>query len=168
MQIYILRHGIAEVAPAGMSDADRALVPEGIDKLRVVLGLARAAGVSPTLILTSPYRRAVETAKVAAEVLGYNDKIVTSDTLRPDCTPNEAWDKIRTHGAEQHIVVSGHEPMLGYLAGFLLGTPSLLIDLKKGSLLRIDMDRIDAQPRGVLRWYVTPKLALSGSRQAAG
>ena len=162
MQIYILRHGIAEVAPAGMSDADRALVPEGMDKLNVVLGLARAAGVSPTLILTSPYRRAVQTAEVAAKVLGYKGEIVTSAALRPGCTPNEAWDEIRTHADEQRIVVSGHEPMLGYLTGFLLGTPSLLIDLKKGSLLRIDMDRFDVQPRGVLRWYVTPKLALSG------
>ena len=161
MQIYILRHGIAEVATAGMSDADRALVPEGMDKLRAVLRLARAVGVSPSLVLTSPYRRAVETAEIAAEVLGYEDEIVRSDALRPGCTPNEAWDEIRRRGAGERIVVSGHEPMLGYLTGFLLGAPSLLIDLKKGSLVRIDMERIGVQPRGVLRWYVTPKLALN-------
>lgn len=161
MQLYILRHGIAETPTAGMNDADRALVPEGKKKLRIILGGAHAAGVSPTLILTSPYRRAVETAEIAADALDYKGKIIRSKSLLPGCTPNEAWDEIRSYGAEGRIILSGHEPMLGYMAGFLLATPSLLIDLKKGSLLRIDMERTGMQPRGVLRWYVTPKLAMA-------
>ena len=33
------------------------------------------------------------------------------------------------------------------------------IDVKKGSLGRIDVDRLSAQPRGVLRWLIYPKLA---------
>lgn len=164
MQLYILRHGIAEAPAAGMSDADRALVPEGMKKLRIVLSWAHATGVSPTLILTSPYRRAVETAEIAAEVLDYKGEIVRSEALYPGCTPNEAWDEVRKYGAENRIVLSGHEPMLGYMTGYLLAAPSLLIDLKKGSLLRIDMEQIGVQPRGVLRWYMTPKLALRGKQ----
>ena len=162
MQIYILRHGIAEMPAAGMSDTDRALVPEGMKKLRIVLGWARAAGVSPSLILSSPYRRAVETADIAAEVLKYKSEIVRTDTLLPGCTPNEAWDEIRTYETEDQVMLTGHEPMLGYMAGYLLASPSLLIDLKKGSLMRIDMNHTGVQPRGVLRWYMTPKLAMHG------
>ncbi len=41
MQIYILRHGIAEDAAAGQSDSERALTSEGKKKLRNVLGVAR-------------------------------------------------------------------------------------------------------------------------------
>ena len=161
MIIYILRHGIAEVAQGGMSDADRALVPEGKKKLRVVLALAKSIGVEPALIVTSPYVRAVETAEIAASVLGYKGEIVRADSLRPGCAPNDAWDEIRGLGSEGAILLSGHEPLLSYLAAFLLGSPSLLIDLKKGSLVRIDLDRIAPQPRGVLRWYYTPKIAVN-------
>ena len=161
MQIHLLRHGIAEVGKIGMSDSERALVPEGKKKLRAVLRIAKAADVQPTLILTSPYRRAVETAEIAATELGYSGEIVKSNALRPGCAPEEVWDEIRTYSSEERILLSGHEPLFGYLAGFLLSTPSMLIDVKKGSLIRIDMDQIGLRPRGVLRWYLTPKLAVN-------
>jgi len=159
MQVYILRHGIAEVARGGMRDADRALTEEGKTKLRTVLRAAKSVGVAPELILTSPYLRAVQTAKVAAEVLEFQGQTVEVDALRPGGTPEEAWDEIRVYQASDSVMVSGHEPLLSSLAAFLLGTPSLWIDLKKGSLMRIEMDRTGAAPRGTLCWYYTPKIA---------
>lgn len=159
MQIYILRHGIAEVAMGGMSDADRALTAEGRKKLRAVLKAAKAMGVEPDLILTSPYLRALQTAEVAAEVFGFQGKMLEVDALRPGGSPRDVWDEIREHPESSSVVVSGHEPLLSSLAAFLLGTPSLWIDLKKGSLMRIDMDRTGSDPRGVLCWYYTPKIA---------
>jgi phosphohistidine phosphatase len=65
VQIYLLRHGIAENTTP---DSERALTPEGREKLRRVLARARAADVALSLILSSPYRRAIETAEIAAEV----------------------------------------------------------------------------------------------------
>ncbi len=161
MQIYILRHGIAEVASPWMDDADRALVPEGKKKLKTVLRIAKGAGVEPSWILTSPYRRAVETAEIAARELSYKGDVVRMDALRPGSEPEHVWDELRGFRPGEQILLSGHEPLLSYLAAFLLGTPSLRIDLKKGSLMRIDIDRLGAQPRGVLRWYLTPKLAMA-------
>jgi phosphohistidine phosphatase len=159
MEIYILRHGIAEVARAGMSDADRALVGEGRKKLASVLRMAKAAGVAPSLIVTSPYLRAVQSAEVAAKQLGYTGEILKIDALRPGGSPREAWEEIRPHQGSPSVLISGHEPLLSNFAAFLLGVPALLIDLKKGSLLRIDLDHLGAEPRGILRWYLTPKFA---------
>ena len=163
MEIHILRHGIAEVAVAGMSDADRALLPEGRKKLRAVLRVAREVGVAPAAILTSPYLRAVQTAEVAADELGYTGELIRVDALRPGSSPREAWEEIRLHQSLPSVLVSGHEPLLSSLAAYLLGVPSLLVDLKKGSLVRIDLDRFGPEPRGVLRWYYTPKIALARS-----
>jgi phosphohistidine phosphatase len=163
MELYILRHGIAEPARGGADDAGRALVPEGRKKLRAVLRVARGAGVAPELILTSPYRRAVETAELAAEVLGYSGEIARTEALVSDRSPQEAWEEIRRHAGRGQVLVSGHEPQLSHLAALLLGAPSVLIDLKKGSLLRIDIDEPEPEPQGVLRWYLTPALALACS-----
>ncbi len=164
MEIYILRHGIAEARGAWTNDADRALVPEGKKKLKAVLRVAKAAGVGPVQILTSPYRRALETAEIAAEELGCEGKPIRCDALRPGSEPEEVWAEIRGFKPGEQILLSGHEPLLSHLAAFLLGAPSLRIDLKKGSLLRIEMDRFGVQPRGVLRWYLTPKLAVAACK----
>ncbi len=160
MELYILRHGIAEEAKAGMKDADRALTPEGKEKLKAVLRRARAAGVKPDMILTSPFRRAVETAKIAAEALGYGEELLKAKALIPGANPKDVWDDVRVHKDAGQLLLAGHEPLLSQTIGYLLGVPSLQVDLKKGALARIDLDRFGAQPQGVLHWLLTPKLAI--------
>ena len=46
MEIYILRHGMAEEAQGGMKDADRALTPEGAKKLLVEAGYPDGFGIT--------------------------------------------------------------------------------------------------------------------------
>lgn len=159
MQIYLLRHGIAEDAKAGHPDSDRALTGEGRDKLRRVLKRARAAGAAPSLILTSPYKRAVETAEIAAETLDYKGKIARTRALVPDASPHDTWNEIRSHKDEAALLLASHELLMSSLAALLLDSPSLAIDMKKAALLRIDFDRAGGQPRGVLKWMLTPALA---------
>jgi phosphohistidine phosphatase len=158
MLIHILRHGVAEVASAGMKDADRALTAEGIKKLRAILRAARAAEVSPKIILTSPYRRAVQTADLAAEILGNEGDVRKTDALSPASHPEEVWQEIRRHRQEEQLLLAGHEPLLGLVIGYLLGAPDLQVDFKKGAIACIYMDAFGPRPRGVLKWLVTPKL----------
>jgi phosphohistidine phosphatase len=159
MEIYLLRHGIAEDARTGQPDADRELTSEGRDKLRRVLKRARSADVSPGLILSSPYKRAIQTADVAAEVLGYKGKVVETKALIPDAPPHEAWEELRERQSESAILLASHEPLMSTLAAFLLAVPALQVDMKKAALVRIDCDRFGRDPRGVLRWMLTPAVA---------
>lgn len=160
MQIHLLRHGIAEAAGPGQSDSQRALVPEGRRKLREILKVAKASGVMPSLILTSPYRRAVETAEIAAAVVGYTSEILRTKALEPGGEPSLVWDELRVHKGESEVMLVGHEPLFSHLTAYLLNSPSLAIDFKKGALVRIDMDQFGARPRGILRWFMTPKVAI--------
>ena len=157
MQIYLLRHGIAETQAA--SDAERDLTEEGRQKLRQVLRLAAKAGIAPSLILSSPYKRALATAKIAADTLGYGGEIVRSQALLPDAAPEEVWQEIRMHRREESLLLAGHEPQFSSLGAFLLGMPELSIDFKKGALLAVEMPEFGARPRGVLKWMLTAKLA---------
>jgi len=159
MQIYLLRHGIAEDARPGHADSERALTGEGREKLRRVLKRARAAGVAPDLILSSPYRRAVETADVAIETLGYQGKVVRTPALLADASPIDLWEEIRSRHQEGSVLLASHEPLMSSLAAFLLGSPALEVDMKKGALVRVDCDRQGSQPKGVLKWMLTPALA---------
>jgi len=141
-----------------MRDADRALTAEGAKKLHSVLRRARAVDVQPSIIVTSPYRRARETAQVAAEVLLGGASLVESRALTPESSPEAVWDAVRAHKGEPRLMLVGHEPLLSAVYAYLLGSP-LQIDVKKGSLGRIDVDRFIGQPRGLLRWLIYPKLA---------
>ena len=161
MELYLLRHGIAETARPGMKDSERALTEEGRTKLRRVLKRAQEAGVEVDVILSSPYRRALETASVAAEILAYPGKIIQTPTLVPNSSPFEVWDEIRARSkqGEESILLAGHEPLMSALVAFLLGSPALLIDMKKAALARLDCDRLGAEPQATLKWLLTPATA---------
>ena len=159
MQIYLLRHGLAEDGKPGGRDSDRALTAEGKKKLREVLRSARAAGVRPDMILTSPYRRAAETAEVAAASLSYENEVLRTKVLQPASNPQDVWEEIRLHRDVREMLLVGHEPLFGMLAAYLLDSPELQIDFKKGALIRIDVPPGGPRPRGVLKWMLTPKLA---------
>ncbi|HTS28583.1 MAG TPA: phosphohistidine phosphatase SixA [Bryobacteraceae bacterium] len=159
MQIYLLRHGIAEDARAGHPDSERALTGEGRDKLRRVLKRARQVGVEPATILSSPYRRAVETADVAAEVLGYQGKVLRTRALLPEASPFDTWDEIRSRKGDTSILLASHEPLMSSMVAFLLDCPALQVDMKKAALVRVDCERFGTEPQGVLKWMITPALA---------
>jgi phosphohistidine phosphatase len=156
MQIYLLRHGIAEDGRAGQPDSERALTGEGREKLRRVLRRAKAAEVVPGVILSSPYRRAMETAEEAANVLGYAGKLVRTRALTPEASPAQAWEEIRGRQEEGSVLLASHEPLMSSLAAFLLGSPGLQVDMKKGALVRVDCERFGPEPRGVLKYMITP------------
>jgi phosphohistidine phosphatase len=159
MQIYLLRHGIAEDPKPRQSDADRALTDEGREKLRRVLKRARAVDVAPSLILSSPLKRAVQTAEEAADALGYKGKILLAKTLVPEAAPAEVWEEIRVHKHEGSILLASHEPLMSSTVAFFLRSPGLMVDMKKGALVRIDCEGFGPEPACVLKWMLTPGLA---------
>ncbi|MGI8990927.1 MAG: phosphohistidine phosphatase SixA [Bryobacteraceae bacterium] len=159
MQIYILRHGIAEDQKAGSSDADRALTKEGREKLESVLKRAAESGVSPSTILTSPLLRATQTAEIAAKILKHVTAPVRTDSLIPSASPRAVWDEIRGYRSADQVLLAGHEPLLSHVVSYLLGAPSLQIDMKKAALVRIDLEGFRGEPHGILKWMLTPKLA---------
>ena len=156
MEIYLLRHGIAEDRKPGGTDAERPLTTEGREKLRRVLKRARAAGAEPTLILSSPLVRAKETAELAAGLLDYNGKIVETRALIPEASPHDVWEQLRARKDEQAILLASHEPLMSSLAAFLLDSPALQVDMKKGAIVRIDSERLGTKPKAVLKWMITP------------
>lgn len=157
MRVYILRHATAELRGPGLPDSQRQLTTEGKQELKAVLRQASAAGVLPETILTSPWARALETARMAGKALRC-ERVVETRTLLPGVAPAQVLREIRALPKVKQVMVAGHEPQLSRLVAFLLEAP-VSVDLKKGALLRIDIEEEDGPPRGVLKWMLTPRLA---------
>jgi len=159
MELYILRHGIAEDGHPSQPDHLRSLIPEGEKRLRQVLKRATEANVAPSLILSSPFLRAKQTAAIASEVLPGKQDTLLSDALIPMGRPDEVWEEIRTHRAEPSLLLASHEPLCSQLVAYLLRCPALRLDYRKGMLVRIDLDSFSGTPHGTLRWILTSRLA---------
>src|ERR1700749_1043786 len=111
MHVYLLRHGIAEEERLGLTDSERALTPEGRRKLRQVLRTVAEAGVKPSLVLSSPFKRAMQTAQIAKEILDYENQILQTKVLTPASSPEQVWDEIRVHREEAALLLVGHNPL---------------------------------------------------------
>jgi phosphohistidine phosphatase len=159
MELYLFRHGIAEDGKPGRPDSARELTDEGREKTADVAKLAWKAGFRPSLVLTSPYARARQTAQIAAEEVGYKGPVLPVDSLVPHSSPENVWKDIRDHGGEAAILLASHEPLLGHTVGYLLNSPSLRVEMKKAAMVRIDIDSLRAAPHGILRWMIVPKMA---------
>lgn len=155
MEIYILRHGEAEPRGPGVVDENRALTKRGRRDVRLVAEQLRDL-MDPELILTSPLRRARETAdEVRPSWPGA--KLEPSDLLKPDAQPAALWKDLQKRKPRAAVLV-GHEPHLSHWVAYLLNAP-VVLDFKKGGMLRIDADPAAKTPKGVLKWLLTPKLA---------
>jgi phosphohistidine phosphatase len=157
MDLYLLRHGIAEEGGAGTNDANRALTAEGRRKLRQVLTAACDAKVTLDLILSSPLKRALQTAEVARKTLKYKGDIVRTKSLEPGASVQQAWDEIRDCRDKSFLMMVGHNPLFSRLAAYLLGSPDVQVDFKKGGLMKISFEHFPPAPRGILCWYITAK-----------
>lgn len=159
LELYLLRHGIAEDRSPSGRDADRALTDRGKEKLEKVLKRAHKSGARPTLIISSPYTRAMETAAIAAGVLEYHSEIVRSDRLLPSSSPPDLWSEVRAHRDEPSILLAGHEPLFSSALAWMIGSTRAMVDFRKGGLARIDFATVGADPRGVLQWMLTAKVS---------
>lgn len=158
MELYLLRHGIAEERPETGRDEDRRLTAEGRRKLEGVLERAHAAGASPTAIISSPLRRALETAELAARGLGYEGRIIRTPVLLPDSSPQNVWKFLREHASESSVLLAGHEPLFSATTAYFLGSMRSMVQFRKGALIRMDVDCGRSTPEAVLQWMLTPKL----------
>jgi phosphohistidine phosphatase len=151
MELYLLRHGEAEGA-AGVSDEQRALTPRGIESLRQVLAIAREKGAAPSAAFTSPLRRAVQTARLAEEILGGGPPVVLN-ALALARWPDELWDEVSLHAGRQPVLLTGHNPLLAGMVEWLTGQPAAM---PTAALASIEIPEPGIRPRGSLRWLVTP------------
>src|SRR5215470_8731961 len=136
MILYIVRHGIAvdSTDPSSPPDSERPLTARGVKKTRLAaLGLAKF-DIKPESIITSPLVRAVQTAEIFAEALGYPpSKIRSSEHLKPAADPAEFLKEVSRIKAKEAICF-GHAPHLDTMISQLAGSRGVFTSLKKAGV----------------------------------
>jgi len=160
MQLFIVRHGIAvdREDPKCPADPDRFLTEEGIEKTRQVAKGVSEVGAIPELMITSPYLRALQTAEIFAEELGYSkQKIRKSELLLPGAEPLQLLRELAKDKDLSVVFVFGHAPHLDDVVATALGSKHHISALKKAGVALVELRRL-VPPSGELVWLATPKL----------
>jgi len=114
MQLFVIRHAVAEDLAAGRDDASRDLTADGRRKLRRSVEGLRRLDVELARVLTSPWKRAAETARHLAPI-ARSPPVATSLLTQPPGA--ELLALIGERGESTAVV--GHEPWLGELVAWL-------------------------------------------------
>lgn len=149
--LYIMRHAEAEEIEEGGDDAARSLTAKGKKAARGAGRWMAARGIRPDLILTSPMRRARQTAARVRTRVGSPEPVIVPE-LSGECS---AKDLVTALGAvcadAECVLLVGHQPQLGRLVSLLVtGSPYGSFDLKKGSLCHIAVEEFRAGKCGSL------------------
>jgi len=160
MRLYIVRHAIA--APhgtAGVADDERSLTETGIKKMKQAARGLRSLDVLPEVILSSPLPRARQTAEILIDALGKKAALSLTDALSPSGSRREVYEELEKQGDHESIMLVGHQPSLGEIAGELAwGSPEHYLELKKGGACCLEEVTLHPKPHGTLLWVLTPSI----------
>ena len=164
MELYLLRHAVA--AEKGTvefaRDADRPLTTEGAQKMRHIAKAMKDLDLSFDLILSSPYRRAKQTAEIVADVLGLDKALRFSTNLVVDGDLAMLIKELKSETL-QNILLVGHEPNLSTLISILIsGHDGIDIAMKKGGLCKLSADSLRLGKWATLEWLIGPRQIING------
>lgn len=151
MHLSLLRH--AEAVDNAPTDSARELTPHGLEQARRVGAFCQRHGLAPDLILTSPYRRAVQTAELTAAALGQFPQ--SAPFLTSGMHPATALRELSAYVRLGGVLVVGHQPDFGDLIALLLGLPDAgNFPVGKASLTSLDVRRF--APGGASLRFMLP------------
>ncbi len=160
MDVYLVRHAIAEARDSGLwvDDSQRPLSSDGIELFRVAARGLRRLGVEVEAVIASPFVRAWHTAEILGDEAGW-PLPEASPTLEPSSPASTCAEVLATRD-ESSLALVGHQPQLSSLAAlFVAGQPDAArFELKKGGVICV---RFSAAPRagaGAIRWSVSPRI----------
>jgi phosphohistidine phosphatase len=157
MIIYFLRHASAGERIANpKKDEKRGLDREGIEQCGYMGRALSALDVQVDAIITSPLKRATQTASLVGNELGHEGKLLLDDALRPEATFVNFRAMLEKHAKLDAIMVVGHNPNLREFLGRIIseGNCDSAVELKKGAAAKVEVNRTFA----TLQWCLTPKI----------
>ena len=171
MNLYFLRHGIAvgsEDEAGGYSDNERPLTTKGVKRMRKASRGLQRLRIPFDAVLTSPLVRARQTAEIVVDTLNLGTVLEEISGLAPESSVNHLILSLDRFHDRKHLLLVGHQPLLGQAAVFLLSgkhAPSISIMLKKGGICRVEVDALPPTQPGTLHWLFGPKqLRILGER----
>lgn len=155
MDLYLIRHGYAEAFDhAGRSDEERELTGIGRELLKRAVPELRRRGITPTIILSSPFLRAIQTAEILHAGLAPDGELLVLEDLASGARPEALLEIAGHHQAGGRVMLVGHNPEIDVAVRLLAARcaasarpmrPSTLAWFREAHFPRYEGVRFEAQ-----------------------
>jgi phosphohistidine phosphatase len=157
MFLYFLRHASAGqrlISPK--KDEKRGLDKDGIEQCGYIGRALASLGVQVEVIVSSPLKRATQTAALVGNEMGHEGKLTIENGLRPQANFADFQKMLGKYARQDSVLLVGHNPNLGEFLGRVISDSGCeaVVDLKKGAVAKVEMRR----NTGSLSWCITPRI----------
>ena len=144
VDLYLLRHGDAgkrTTVVSGRNTDDVPLTTVGREEIAIIAKCVKTLNVRFSAIVSSPLKRAVQTARIIAQVLSM-EKLSVWNELAPEGNRSKLYNKLNQYTRESTILMIGHEPYLSNIMYDMIFQKNRVnqlggINLKKAGLAKI-------------------------------
>ena len=158
--LTLLRHAKSSWNSAAASDHDRPLNKRGERDAPLMGGRIKAKDIRPSLIVSSPAKRAWTTAKIVADSINYPREFLQRDDRLYMANVSSIIDVIEDQDSGfNHIMIVAHNPGLTAFANFLL--PDITPNLPTCGVVSVTMEsdawELRTNPDATLLLFDYPK-----------
>ena len=159
MYLYLMRHANAGLRRGNPKiDDKRGLIKEGKEQCMLMARFLGAIGAQIDLIVSSPLKRALQTAQFVGTELGYDAKVEISPALGMDGEYPAFQTLVAKYSNREGVLMVGHNPnMFQFLGKMVTGNGAASIRMRKGSIARLNLEQ--HPPR--LQWLLDPRTVRS-------
>ncbi len=159
--LTLVRHAKSSWKDNTISDRERPLNKRGEHDAPMMGKRIVAAGIRPSLILSSPATRAWSTAKILAQEIGYPREFLQRENNLYLASLDNIIDVLIAQDAEfNSVMIVAHNPGLTMFANYL--SPGLTDNLATAGVVSVGFEQEDwnlhAAPKTELLTYDYPKL----------
>ena len=155
MNIYLIRHATAEPTTHLKKDSVRELTDEGIKLLQESCAIWKNYVNGFDFILSSPLKRALQTAELVAENFNYKNDIIKDSALLPGGNTSSIIQLADSIEGED-VAFFGHQPDMTHHISRLVGVSDLRIKFSPASIAKISFDGKAKKDKGTLIFLLPP------------
>ena len=155
MNLYLIRHSIAENISIDKKDFDRELTEEGKFVIKKTSEAWKNYIGTIDVVLTSPMTRAIQTAEIISSNLQKIPNLIKDNNLGTGSRTTDLIDLLNSLDYKNVLVV-GHQPDLSIHINNFCGTGSFNLAFPPATLAKIEFDNNIKFGKGRLIYFIPP------------
>lgn len=157
MNLYLVRHSLAEKISPLKKDFDRELTAEGKDLLKFAADYWKRIVPSIDLIITSPLVRAVQTSEMISQSFDYEKEIIKDNHLATGSKTSDLIEILNSLNVE-NIFCIGHQPDLSMHVSNFISTNGSVLHFPPASICKIRFNGSAKFSKGELIYLIPPEI----------
>lgn len=155
MNLYLIRHSIAENISLNKKDFDRELTEEGKFVIQKASEAWKNYVGKVDVVLTSPLTRAIQTADIISSNLQEVPNVIKDNNLGTGSRTSDLIDLLNSL-KYKNVIVVGHQPDLSIHINNFCGSGNFNLAFPPASLAKIEFDNSIKYGRGKLIYFIPP------------